>query len=145
MSLSFIRIEKEKFVFENRSADGSAENVTVNVFSLNSGAIIDKRVSRTEIRTFEIKSRAAKIIRAAFCGEGNLRSRRATLRGVRIRSRHAKFFDRFGCNAKNGIQSGRQISRAAGLLIVDVNAVERDIRLLVTSAVHITFAGHSRL
>src|SRR4029079_4017709 len=78
-------------------------------------------------------------VRTLFGNQLDLRTRRASLRSVRVGRRDEKLFHSIRTDAQH------RAKRVAGLLLVHVNAIERDVGLVAATAGDVSVRSDGRL
>src|SRR5215212_2452992 len=115
LPLSFIGVEEEELVFDDRTSDRSAKHVTSEARSGSaflpclSGPVLNEKVisriatrgivkegiRRKRRRAIEVEKRSVEIIGTALCDQRDLRAGRTALIRICICCSYPKLFDRF--------------------------------------------------
>ena len=136
MSSALIIDKEENTILADGSAEGAPEDVADEL-----GRYI--RLTRLQFRRlYEIivgagggvavifVERTVKIVGATFGNERHLCARGASLVGIGIRGCDSELLDGVQCDWQDGSKS------AALYLVVDINAIQRDVALVTASSIH---------
>src|SRR6185503_8201278 len=109
----------------------AAKNVTQQLRPFHTGAVVKEIVCRGDRVAVIPEKVSVKVVLPALGNERYLRAGRAPVTGIRIRRDYAELFNRVRADSQNRCKGRTQ------LLFVDVDAVERQVRLVAATAGHI--------
>ena len=134
-SLSLIRQKKEEAILEDWSANGRAKGVAdqlagnIGETILQLRAFVEPVIGLSNVGAVVFVSRTMKAVGPAFCDQRDLGAGGTAFIGIGIAGGYAKLLQRIQRRAQRTLKS-----ESLGLIIV-VDAVEHDVRLIASRSV----------